>query len=869
MTNSGTVDQVQAALAAFLEAKKTLVELEAVLTGALQSGLWTPALVMDVLRDAVAVGRVPPEMLRRLGLGEPSDATVARAVDSPESIASSGAQHVFHEPIATGRLVAGRYRLERKLGEGGMGVVYLASDQEVKGETFAIKVLVPEIRDRPEALELMREEVRKTRALAHPNIVGVYSLNVDRSDVFILMECLEGKTLQALLDEDFGRGMRFDRAWPLIEDLGAALAYAHDHSVIHGDLKPANIFVTTSGRAKLLDFGIARAARGSRRGKEEAALAALTPAYASCEMLEYLPPDTRDDIYALAIIIYEMLSGKHPFGGRSAIEARGAGEKPTPIASLTERQNAALAHGLAFGRAARTATVETLLAGLAPGAGPDKRRAALAKATAVAALLIVVAVALAYFFPDKLWLGKRVSMTAATSRVSDKSIAVLPFADLSEKHDQEYFGDGMAEDILDLLAKLPHLKVIGRTSSFQFKGRNEDLRQIASTLGAEYVVEGSVQRSGDHLRVTAQLIDARDGAHRWSETYDRKVADAMQLQDEIAASLVRALQLEVADPNGARARSVPSNSEAYDIYLHGLHAFNRYDEPGFSEAIADFQHAVSLDPRFLPAHEQLARTLCDQPSWGFVAPQVGFEQARAAASEVVRLDSQSAMGHAILACVNIWYDWDWDAAKKELATAISLEPRNPFVLVMAMEWQMAQGRLHEALRLGQTALAADPLNAGVFEEINWINMRLGDYAAAEIAARRTLQISPTFVVGHHDLASALLLQGRAEAALEEAQKETVAGGRGAVSAMAYQALHRQKEADSDLLHLKVEHSGDMAFWIAEVYAFAGQRDQALSWLDRAYAQKDFFLWTIKDDPLFRNLEREPRYAAFLRRMNLP
>ena len=216
-----------------------------------------------------------------------------------------------------------------------MGVVYLASDQEVKGETFAIKVLTPEIRERPDALELLREEVHKTRTLAHQNIVGVYSLNVGRSDVFILMECLEGKTLQALLDEDFGRGMRFDRAWPIIEDLGAALAYAHDHSVIHGDLKPANVFVTTSGKAKLLDFGIARAARGSRRGKDAAPLGALTPAYASCEMLEQLAPDTRDDIYALGCLIYEMLSGRHPFSGRTAVEARDAGEKAVPISSLT------------------------------------------------------------------------------------------------------------------------------------------------------------------------------------------------------------------------------------------------------------------------------------------------------------------------------------------------------------------------------------------------------------------------------------------------------------------------------------------------------------------------------------------------------
>ena len=286
--------------------------------------------------------------------------------------------------VTTGVLLGGRYLLERKLGEGGMGVVYFASDQEVKGETFAIKVLKPEIRDQPEALALLREEVRKTRSLSHPNVVGVYSLNSDRASVYMLMEYLEGKTLDALIDEDFARGMPFDRAWPIIQDVGAALAFAHDRSVIHSDLKPSNIFVTTSGRAKLVDFGIARAARGRRRAIDPAALGALTPAYASCEMLEGQDPDNRDDIYALACVIYEMLSGKHPFGGRSAVEARDEKRTPAPLASLSRGQNAALAKALAYEREQRSASVEALIAGLRPAAGSRLRARMLIPVIAVA-----------------------------------------------------------------------------------------------------------------------------------------------------------------------------------------------------------------------------------------------------------------------------------------------------------------------------------------------------------------------------------------------------------------------------------------------------------------------------------------------------
>ncbi len=272
------------------------------------------------------------------------------------------ANATVHESGAPGRVLGGRYLLQRKLGTGGMGVVYLASDQQVEGETFAIKVLRPQIREHPDALELVREEVRKTRLLAHPNVVGVYSVNIDQRDVFILMEYLEGKPLSALLDEDFARGMPFGRAWPLIQDMCAGLAHAHDHGVVHSDLKPSNVFVTISGRAKLLDFGIARASRGRVGHFDPATLGALTPAYASCEMLEGGDPDERDDVYSLACVIYEMLSGKRPFSSASAIEARRGGQSLAPIRSLTPGQNAALARALSFDRAQRTPTVETLLA---------------------------------------------------------------------------------------------------------------------------------------------------------------------------------------------------------------------------------------------------------------------------------------------------------------------------------------------------------------------------------------------------------------------------------------------------------------------------------------------------------------------------
>jgi serine/threonine-protein kinase len=871
MTDSGTADQVRAALAAFEEGKHTLEELESVVAAALHGGRWTPALAMDVLRSAVAAGRVPPDTLRRLGLEEADDPTVARPVDrSSESVRYVPASEIPLELISTGQLLGGRYRLERKLGEGGMGVVYLASDQDVPGEIFAIKVLTPEIRERPDALELLREEVRKTRTLAHPNIVGVYSLNADRTGVFILMEYLEGKTLQALLDEDFGRGMRFDRAWPIIEDLGAALAYAHDHSVIHGDLKPANVFVTTSGRAKLLDFGIARAARGSRWGRDAAALGALTPAYASCEMLEYRPPDTRDDIYALACIIYEMLSGRHPFDRRNAVEARDAGEKPTPIAALTDRQNAALAQGLAFDRAARTAAVEMLLAGLAPGA-TAKPRAVFSRATGVAALIVAAAVALAYFVADRFWLSKHVtadhSTAAVTNVPSDKSIAVLPFTDMSEKKDQEYFADGMAEEILDILAKIPSLKVIGRTSSFQFKGRNEDLRAIGTELGVAYLLEGSVRRSADRVRVTAQLIDTRDGAHLWSETYDRPTTDALLMQGEIAMTLARSLEIGIGADNLQSNRRL-INDAAYDLYLRGRYAAERVDADGLAAGVTYFRQALDADPNFADAEVALALTYYEQ-AFTSLAPSGIFQLSRQAAQSALKLNPNLGLAHAVLGGILTDYDWEWDAADREFKQAFALAPHDARVLTIAADLTVALGQLDAARQMLKQALAYDPLLADAYSTLTWIGWCSGRYEEMLAAARKILEIDPAYDWGHTTVGLALLNRGDPAAAITEINRETNLTEQAWGLALTYHALGRAADSNAALKRLIADGAGNYAYEVAEIYADRGERDEALKWLERAYVQKDSTLKWILRDPSMAKLESDPRYKAFLRKMKLP
>ncbi len=486
---------------------------------------------------------------------------------------------------------------------------------------------------------------------------------------------------------------------------------------------------------------------------------------------------------------------------------------------------------------------------------------------------LVVILALGYFVADRLWLSKRngaveSARTAASAVVSDKSIAVLPFVDMSEKKDQEYFADGMAEEILDLLVTIPALKVIGRTSSFQFKGKNEDLRAIGAKLGVAYVLEGSVRRSGDRVRVAAQLIDARDGTHRWSGTYDRDVGDVLKMQDEIAAGLVRALDITLG-ANSLQARPPLANSEAYSLYLRGRYAVDRFDKQGFDEAALYFQQALRLDPTFAVASGWLSFAHEAQGEWAFVAPDVAFEKARRAAETALKLDPNLAIAHALLGGVHAAYDWDWVAADRELKQALILAPSDELALWGTARLSMAVGRWDEALTQMNAGLSQNPVTPYYFQGLDWIQMRRGHLPEAEAAARRALEISPTYVSAHYFLGLVLLARGEPEAALAAMQQETPEGGQLGGLAMAYFALGRQAESDAALARMTKEQANVFAFEIAEAHAFRGERDQAFQWLDRAYAQKDPMMYLIKGEFPLRNLEAEPRYKAFLRKVNLP
>jgi TolB-like protein len=504
---------------------------------------------------------------------------------------------------------------------------------------------------------------------------------------------------------------------------------------------------------------------------------------------------------------------------------------------------------------------------LSPQAVPNLRSGGVRR-RAVIIIAAVIAVGAAVAVGLRFWqLGRGGAHAPAVAAISDKSIAVLPFSDMSEKKDQEYFADGMAEEIIDLLVKIPGLKVISRTSSFQFKGKTEDLRSIGSQLGVAYVLEGSVRKAGDHLRVTAQLINAQDGTHLWSQTYDRDLSDVLKMQDEIAVSLVRALQIEVSARDIA-SRPALRNTESYTLFLQGLHALDRFDQQGIELAVSDFERVLELDPSFAPAELGLGNAYFVLGQYGFMPPAIAFQKDRLANERALKLDPDFAIAHARLGEIHRVYDWDWPSAEREIKQALALAPADGDILFFASGLSLSMGRWDEAVKQANAALAQDPLNQPAYWNLSLAQSRRGRLEEAEAAARRSVEINPTGPFGHYLLGSMLLDRSQPDAALTEFSKEPVEAARLAGSAMAYFALGSKADSDAALARM-IKGQADRPFIISRVYGFRGEADEALKWLERAYAEKDSVLCIVKGDPAFKKIEGDPRYKAFLRKMNLP
>ena len=451
--------------------------------------------------------------------------------------------------------------------------------------------------------------------------------------------------------------------------------------------------------------------------------------------------------------------------------------------------------------------------------------------------------------------------------VDQKSIAVLPFVDMSEKKDEEYFADGLSEELIGMLTTVPELKVPARTSSFYFKGKQTTIADIAKALGVAHVLEGSVRKSGNTLRITAQLIRVDNGYHVWSETYDRKLDDIFQVQDEIAGAVVKALKVSLLEGEMPKATRT-ANQEAYALYLQGRSLHYRGTHADAQKAITYMEQALKLDPTYAPAWFGLADSLVYDYVYFGGSYQDVHARVRAAAETALRLDPKLSDAHLAMGRILGELEWDWPAADAEFKRTLELDPNNVLALWCASEYALIGDRLDEALMLIEKATARDAVGYGVYTGIGDVQIRRGRLAEAEAAYRKATELNATAAGTHMWLGFVLLARGESKAALAAMEQETDEGYRQYGLALAFGALGRQSDADRALAALETNYADSRAGHIASVYACRKQLDRAFAWLDRAYRQRDGWLPLIKADPCVKNLEPDPRYKALLKKVGL-
>ena len=461
------------------------------------------------------------------------------------------------------------------------------------------------------------------------------------------------------------------------------------------------------------------------------------------------------------------------------------------------------------------------------------------------------------------------SSVEAPVEAAAKSIAVLPFADMSAGKDQEYFADGLSEELLNLLAKIPELRVAARTSAFKFKGEKVDVKEVAQKLNVAHILEGSVRKSGNKVRITAQLIKAADGYDLWSETYDRTLDDIFVVQDDIAGEVVKALKLTLLGPTPV-PRSKPVDSEAHNLALQGRFFFDQGSRKDLERAEGYFRRSLERDPGYAAAWAGLSQVYLRQANWGFLPSATdGRRRAREAAEKALTLDPKLADAYLAMGRIQRSVDWDWAAADASYRTALDLEPGSAETLRQAGNMAAFIGRWNDAIDLTTKAIERDPLRPHSYASLGDVYLAVERDKEAEAAYRKAIELDPGGTQWHYNMGLALLLQGKADAALREMRQETEEPLRAEGLPLAFHALGRRGESDAALAALKDKHAGDSAYGIAEVHAFRGEADLAFEWLERAYAQRDSDVTYIKGSRLLRRLIDDPRYKAFLRKLKLP
>jgi serine/threonine-protein kinase len=742
-----------------------------------------------------------------------------------------------------GAALAARYRIERQLGEGGMAKVFLARDLKYD-RAVAVKVLRPDLAAEVGATRFLRE-IQIAARLHHPHILPLYDSDQVDGFVYYVMPYIEGETLRDRLTRE--RQLPIGDALQIARDVADALSYAHTAKVVHRDIKPANILLD-AGHALAMDFGIARAIGGDQTLTQQII---GTPAYMSPEQIEgseYI--DGRSDIYSLGCVLYEMLVGEPPFGGSTLI-AMIANRLTNPAPSPREfRELVPEAVDAAVRKAMATLPADRFLTA-----------AQFAEALGTSATVAIA-------------VGAAQAMVREVT--APKSVAVLPFENMSNDPENEYFSDGITGDIIAQLSKISALKVISRTSSMRYKKTSKTITAIAEELGVGAILEGSVRRAGARVRIVAQLINPRTEQLLWGETFDRQLADVFAVQSEVAERISGALSVALSPAEKQRVERRPTgNTDAYNLYLLGRHHANKWSEANVQKAIDYYELAIAKDPHYAvayaglaDAYELLAIGLGSKPPVDYLA------QAKAKALRALEMDDTLAEAHTSLAYARWLGELDWSGAEREFKRAIELNSN----YVMAREWYAeylaALGRHDEALAEIKRAQQLDPLSIPVNRAAGWVLYYGRHYDEAIEELRKALVMDPDFLGARLVLWWVYVAKGAYDQAIAEIRKEAERPGLRTVRKLmlgyACAAAGKLKEARGILWELdsKLASEDRWAFLSAILFAALGEKDRAFAQLERAYQLRDPGLMFLKVAPWSEPLQSDPRYGALAKKLGL-
>lgn len=785
------------------------------------------------------------------------------------------------------------YRILEKIGEGGMGVVYRARDERLNRDV-GLKFLPAELDKDAAARSLLVREARTASALNHPNICTIHDVGEEDGRTYIVMEFVQGRPLEEIAREG---AMPAEAIVRYGEQIADALAHAHQHGVIHRDLKSANLLVTAEGRVKILDFGLARHLEADEVGGKTLSLVPSnqrgvvgTLHYIAPEVFRGEMADARSDIWALGVILYEMAAGRRPFRGKTAYELSALilNESPPPLSGSVPPALSAVINRCLIKDPGRryqnAAEVRAALEAVATQSSPSIPTEEIAGAAAVArpqnriALMLIAAVVAASLVGAMVWKKKagneQASSTSGATSGAIESLAVLPLENLSGDAKQDYFADGMSDALTTNLSQIRGLRVISRSSVMQYKGKHMPVSEIANELHVDAVVEGSVVRSNDRVRISAELVRGETQQNLWAQSYERPYKDILALQNEVASDIVKEIQIQITQQERARLSSsravIPA---AYDAYLEGRYDAGKRTGDALTQSVADFRRAIELDPSYAPAYAGLATSLAVLAEYKDVPPTNLLFEAESAAKKAAQLDENLAEAHAALGLIR-YSLLNWQGVFDEYQRAIELNPGE----ANAHHWYALalseSGKSEQGIAEVKLARELDPRSRIINANVAWCLYLAGKYDEAIGQARQTLTLDPSFAVAHGYLGQAYLEKGNYENSIEEFQKAiSLSGGETSYKAElanAYAVAGRQEDARTVLGELLRLSSKQFVspYSLALIYTGLGEKDAAFEWLNKAYDARIVRMMSLSVHPRFASLRSDPRFKSLIQRTGL-